>query len=55
MAKKNKVGRPKGIKKVPLNLSISEIRAQKLAELAASQQKTKSILVENALRDQYGI
>lgn len=55
MAKKKVLGRPKGLKKVPVNLSIWEKRAGKLRELSAKEQKTQSILVENALEATYGI
>lgn len=55
MAKKRNIGRPKGPKKVAVNLSIREDRAARLKELADKEQKTQSILVENALESTYEI
>jgi hypothetical protein len=55
MAKKTKPGRPKGSKKEPMNIYISTDRAEKLRDYAREQQKTISILVENALQEQYGL
>ena len=57
MTKKNKtkVGRPLGSEKEPLNVYIKKERAQRLREFAIKEQKTISIVVENALEGQYGI
>lgn len=55
MAKKRGVGRPAGPLKEPLNLFIGVKRKQKLVELAKEQQRTISIVVENALESAYGI
>jgi hypothetical protein len=55
MAKKNKTGRPKGADKEPVNIYMNKDRAQKLRELAVTEQKTISIMVENALETSYGI
>ena len=55
MAKKNKVGRPQGSDKEPMNIYVHKERAGKLRKLALDQQKTISIVVENALEKQYGI
>jgi hypothetical protein len=55
MAKKQKVGRPKGSNKVPMNIFINVNRADRLRALAVEQQKTISIMVENALETSYGI
>lgn len=53
--KKRKPGRPKGSEKIPLNLYMTKDRAGKLKNLAVKEQKTVSIVVENALEAQYGI
>lgn len=53
--KKRKIGRPKGSEKAPVNIFMRVERAQKLREYAAKEQKTISIVVENALEAQYGI
>lgn len=55
MAKKRSKGRPTGQKKEPMNIFITCDRAAKLRELAIEEQKTISIMVENALETQYGI
>lgn len=55
MAKKRTKGRPLGQKKEPMNIFIRSDRAAKLRELAIEEQKTISIMVENALENQYGI
>jgi hypothetical protein len=55
MAKIKKSGRPKGSEKEPMNIYINKGRAQKLRELATEEQKTISIMVENALETSYGI
>lgn len=55
MAKKKKVGRPKGSDKEAVNIYMRKTRAASLRELATSEQKTISILVENALEKQYEI
>ncbi len=54
MAKKKEIGRPAGPEKEPVNVSILRTRAKKLREFAAKEQKTISIVVENAL-ESYGI
>lgn len=55
MAKKRKVGRPKGSDKEAVNIYMHKGRATSLRELAANEQKTMSVVVENALEKQYGI
>lgn len=55
MAKKKVKGRPKGSQKEALNIYIHKERAGKLRGLAKNEQKTISIVVENALEAQYGI
>lgn len=55
MAKKLKVGRPKGSDKEPMNIYVHKERAAKLREFARDEQKTISIVVENALQAAYGI
>lgn len=55
MAKKRKVGRPKGSDKEAVNIYIHKKRAASLRELAVTEQKTISIVVENALERSYGI
>lgn len=55
MAKTKKLGRPQGAKKKPMNVFIEVDRAQKLRVMAAKEQKTISIMVENALESTYGI
>ena len=55
MTKTKSIGRPKGEKKEPMNLSIGVKRARALRLLAVSSQKTISIMVENALEAQYKI
>lgn len=55
MAKKRKIGRPVGSEKEPVNVYMRTGRAQKLRDLAVTEQKTISILVENALETTYGI
>jgi hypothetical protein len=55
MAKKT-LGRPSGpVEKEPVNVSIERPRAKKLRELAVKEQRTISVLVENALVETYGI
>jgi hypothetical protein len=53
--KKRKVGRPAGSNKEPLNIYIHKERAAKLRELAVSDQRTVSVMVERALENTYGI
>lgn len=53
--KNKKIGRPKGSDKEPMNIFVHKDRAQKLRDLAKTEQKTISIMVENALEEQYGI
>lgn len=55
MAKTNKIGRPAGSEKEPMNVFVTKDRAKKLRELAKKEQRTISILVENALNSAYGI
>lgn len=55
MAKKQDFGRPKGPDKEPMNIFVRKDRAKKLRDLAKKEQKTISIMVENALEHQYGI
>lgn len=55
MAKKLKVGRPKGSEKEPMNIFINKDRAKNLRQLAKDQQRTISIVVENALEKTYQI
>lgn len=55
MAKKRKIGRPIGSEKEPVNVYIHKERANKLRKLAVSEQKTISVIVENALTNTYGI
>lgn len=55
MAKNKEIGRPAGPAKEPLNIYIKRDRAKRLREFAIEQQKTISILVENALEKAYGI
>jgi hypothetical protein len=55
MAKKKIIGRPKGSEKEALNIYIHKERAAKLRGFAKEEQKTISIVVENALKAQYGI
>lgn len=59
MAKKTKkpqIGRPAGLeKKVPVNLFMTKTRKDRLKEYAAKEQKTQSIIVENALQQAFGI
>lgn len=54
MAKKKK-GRPKGDKKEPVNIYMECGRAERLRDLAVTEQKTISIMVENSLEKTYGI
>lgn len=54
MAKRTK-GRPEGPEKEPVNIYMKKERAAKLRKLAAAEQKTISIMVENALETSYGI
>lgn len=49
------VGRPKGPKKIPVNIFMTEGRRKRLQELSIKEQKTQSILVENSLEKTYGI
>lgn len=55
MAKKQKIGRPKGSEKEAMNIYINKTRAGKLRDYARDEQKTISIVIENALEKQYGI
>lgn len=55
MAKKQAIGRPTGPEKEPMNVFILKTRAKKLRELAVKEQKTISIMVENALEKTYSI
>jgi hypothetical protein len=55
MAKSNKMGRPLGPKKEAVNVSMLCDRAKKLRELAKNEQKTISIMVENAIEQTYSI
>lgn len=55
MAKTKKIGRPAGSEKEPMNIFVTTGRAKKLRELAKTEQKTISIMVENALQTAYGI
>lgn len=55
MAKKKDLGRPSGPQKEPLNIYMRSDRAKRLREFAVKEQKTISIVVENALEQQYGI
>lgn len=55
MAKKKKVGRPNGSEKEALNVYIHKGRAASLRALAKDEQKTISIMVENALEKAYSI
>lgn len=52
MAKKRKVGRPPGPEKEPVNILMNVDRAARLRERAKTEQKTISIVVENALEEQ---
>lgn len=52
---KTQTGRPKGEEKEPMNIFVRVGRAKKLRDLARKEQKTISIMVENALEKQYGI
>lgn len=49
------VGRPKGSEKEPMNIFVKKDRAKRLREFAVKEQKTISIVVENALEQTYGI
>jgi hypothetical protein len=55
MAKKRGKGRPAGPDKEPVNIYIEKNRAKKLREFAHKEQKTISIIVENALASTYGL
>lgn len=55
ISKKRKPGRPLGSEKEPVNVYMKKDRAQRLREFAVKEQKTISIVVENALEAQYGI
>lgn len=55
MAKKKEKGRPLGPEKEPLNIYILKDRAKRLRNFAVKEQKTISIVVENALEQTYGI
>lgn len=58
MAKKKnsvRVGRPTGTEKEPLNIYMKKDRAKRLREFAVKEQKTISIVVENALEHTYGL
>lgn len=55
MAKKKAKGRPKGSEKEPMNIFVRKDRAKRLREFAVKEQKTISIVVENALEAQYGL
>lgn len=55
MAKKRDKGRPAGPEKQAVNIYIRKDRVNRLREFAFKEQKTMSIVVENALEAQYGI
>lgn len=55
MAKKRKIGRPSGSEKEAVNVYIHKDRAANLRQLAKDEQKTISIMVENALEKTYAI
>jgi hypothetical protein len=55
MAKTKKIGRPAGSEKEPMNVFVNKERAKKLRDLAKKEQRTISIMVENALETAYGI
>jgi hypothetical protein len=55
MEKTKKVGRPKGLKKSPVNIYMEDKRIERLKKFAFKEQKTISIIVENALDIAYGI
>jgi hypothetical protein len=55
MAKKIKPGRPKGSDKEAMNIYVHKERAAKLRQFARDEQKTISIIVENALESTYNI
>jgi hypothetical protein len=55
MAKNKEKGRPSGPAKEPINIYMLKDRAKKLRILATQEQKTISIVVENALEHTYGI
>lgn len=55
MAKKAKIGRPRGSEKEAMNIYINKDRAKGLRQYAKEEQKTISIVIENALERQYGI
>lgn len=53
--KKAKRGRPPGTDKEPMNIYVKKDRAQRLRDFAVKEQKTISIVVENALEQAYGL
>lgn len=53
--KKPQIGRPKGEEKVAVNLFMTKARKERLKDFAKTEQKTQSIIVENALEKAYGI
>ena len=53
--KKAKRGRPTGSKKEAVNIYMHKERAEKLRDLAKTDQRTISVVVENALEQTYGI
>lgn len=55
MAKKNKIGRPKGSEKKALNIYLQGVMIDKLKDLAIEEKRTISAMVENALETAYGI
>jgi len=52
---KKVIGRPKGVKKSPVNIYMEDKRIERLRKFAFKEQKTVSIVVENALRIAYEI
>ena len=53
MKRNKKIGRPPGEEKEPVNIYMSKERAKRLRKFAKEEQKTISIIVENALQTTY--
>lgn len=55
MAKKNKIGRPKGSHKKALNIYLKDVMIDELKDLAEKEKRTISAMVETALETSYGL
>lgn len=52
---KNRVGRPSGASKKPLNIYLEVDRLDELKKIAKEEQRNISTVVGNALNEKYGI